>query len=76
MTGRLYDTQRWKRARRQFLAEHPLCRDCRRAGRVKPATDIHHVVPRRQQHSGDDFDEANLEALCHSCHSLKGRKGL
>ena len=29
------------------LAEHPLCRDCEVAGRITPATEVHHVVKGR-----------------------------
>ena len=28
----LYHTQKWLRCRRQFLMDHPLCRECERAG--------------------------------------------
>lgn len=57
---------RWQRLRAAFLAAHPLCEVCDRAGRVEPATDVHHIVPRRA--GGQDID-SNLQALCHACHS-------
>ena len=67
MTSRLYDTQRWKRARRLFLAEHPICSMCQAAGRVRLATVVDHIVP----HRGDAelfFDEGNWSPLCKPCH--------
>ena len=67
---RLYYSTLWRKFRSVYLAEHVLCADCQRAGRVRAAKDIHHIVSRRD--GGDDFDEAGLEALCHSCHSRKG----
>ena len=38
---------RWRRARRRFLARHPLCVACGAAGRLEPATVVDHVVPHR-----------------------------
>lgn len=57
---------RWQRLRLAFLNEHPLCADCLARGYVVPATDVHHLVPRRD--GGSDAD-SNLAALCHACHS-------
>ncbi|WP_423837057.1 HNH endonuclease [Sutterella wadsworthensis] len=39
-------------------------------GRLTLATDVDHIKP----HRGDPillFDEKNLQALCHACHSRK-----
>lgn len=59
--------------RAMFLAGHPVC--CDPFGlhpeRVVAATDVDHVVPRRQ--GGGDVAE-NLQALCHGCHSHKTRR--
>jgi 5-methylcytosine-specific restriction protein A len=60
-----YDA-RWQRLRLAFLAAHPFCAACAQAGRVEPATDVHHITPRRDR--GADAEE-NLQALCHRCHS-------
>lgn len=61
--ARGYDA-RWRRVRRMVLAEEPLCRRCAAAGRVMPATDVHHI-------DGDvrNLSRENLEPLCHECHS-------
>lgn len=57
---------RWQRLRAMYLRAHPLCVQCAREGRTTAATDVHHLVPKRD----GGLDEAsNLEALCHSCHS-------
>ena len=62
----------WRKARTMFLAEHPLCvdpyGDHARQGQVVPATDVDHILPRRQ---GGSNDASNLQALCHVCHSKK-----
>ncbi|HLF76430.1 MAG TPA: DNA methyltransferase [Dehalococcoidia bacterium] len=51
----------WRRLRKQVLREEPNCRRC-----GAPSTDVDHIVPRRQ---GGSDDRANLQGLCHSCHS-------
>jgi 5-methylcytosine-specific restriction enzyme A len=65
----LYDT-RWQRYRLTFLAEHPLCVECRRNGQLFPATVVDHVKP----HRGDYelfWDPSNHQGLCRSCHDRK-----
>ena len=63
MKGRLYNTARWQRMRAMVLAESPLCVA---AGCRAVSTDVDHI-------DGDieHNDRANLQALCHSCHSAK-----
>ena len=60
-----YD-RRWKKIRDIFLAKHPLCQQCQLAGRLTPATEVHHIKP--VVDGGTDAD-ANLMALCKPCHS-------
>lgn len=60
----------WTRASKIFLAQHPLCAECQRQGKVTPATEVDHIVP----HKGDQalfWRTSNWQALCHSCHSRK-----
>ena len=61
---------RWQKLRNRFIAQHPFCEQCMKQGRLTIATDIDHIKP----HRGDPillFDEENLQALCHACHSRK-----
>lgn len=61
---------RWRRLRERFLSEHPLYAECLKQGRAVPATDVDHIRP----HKGNEdlmWDEENLQALCHACHSRK-----
>lgn len=61
---------RWQKARRAFLAGHPLCVACKAAGRVVVASVVDHVIP----HRGDAalfWDVHNWQALCASCHARK-----
>jgi 5-methylcytosine-specific restriction protein A len=73
LRGSSYDRgydNRWRKYRIIFLREHPLCEICLKEGKITQATDIDHRLP----HRGDKklfWDESNLQALCHSCHSRK-----
>ena len=60
----------WQKARKAFLATHPLCEECKKRGLYVKATDIDHI----KAHRGDKklfWDKNNWVALCHSCHSKK-----
>ena len=56
----------WRRIRVAYIAAHPLCEECQRAGRLTPAREVHHILPLSQ---GGDHSLDNLMALCKSCHS-------
>ena len=66
----LYRSSRWRKLRRVFLQEHPLCVQCQELGTLTPASVVDHITP----HKGDEalfFDEANLQPLCKPCHDRK-----
>lgn len=56
----------WQRIRKQYVAEHPLCEECRKAGRLTPVQEVHHIRPLS---AGGTHDPDNLMALCKPCHS-------
>lgn len=68
-----YDTK-WRAFRREYLLRHPACTGpaCMALPFYlrPPATDVDHIdgLGPLGPHG---FDEANLQALCHSCHSIK-----
>ena len=41
----LYGRAQWQRLRKHQLAIEPLCRFCKRLGKIEPATVVDHVVP-------------------------------
>ena len=54
---------RWRKARLNFLAEHPLCVYCERDGRTMVATICDHI----KAHKGDPvlfWDVSNWQPLC------------
>lgn len=61
---------RWRKARKRFLAAHPLCEECKKKGLFVQATVVDHKIP----HRGDPdlfWDESNWQALCKACHDKK-----
>lgn len=64
---------RWQTLRKRFILQHPYCQECLKQGKLVEATDVDHITP----HRGCAkllFDEANLQSLCHECHSRKTAK--
>lgn len=69
-TKALYDSKRWKDTRARVLDSEPLCRICRREGRITEATVVDHIKP----HRGDldlFWDDDNHQPLCKPCHDRK-----
>ena len=60
----------WRKARKQYLEEHPLCVECMKEGRYVKATVVDHIIP----HRGNKtlfWDQRNWQALCKRCHDRK-----
>ncbi len=70
--SRLYHTNRWKVASREFLAMNPLCVLCEKQGKVTPAAHTDHVRPHRGD-MGLFWDVENWQPLCASCNARKAR---
>ena len=66
-SDRRYHTAAWRRLRETFLRAHPLCEVCEANGELVPATVADHRT--EIQHGGALLDQANLRALCASCHA-------
>jgi 5-methylcytosine-specific restriction protein A len=58
--------RRWHSIRDLYIAKHPLCEECMKAGLFFPADEVHHVIPTER---GGTHSEDNLQALCQSCHT-------
>ena len=65
---RMYDSVRWRKARRMWLAAHPVCAMCARQGRTIAANTVDHIRPH-----DDDYDKFwdmdNWQSLCSTCHN-------
>ena len=68
--GRGYN-HTWRQARETYLKRNPLCTDCKKRGKITPATVVDHIVP----HKGDQAlfwdTRGNWQALCKPCHDRK-----
>ncbi|WP_367363511.1 HNH endonuclease [Mesotoga sp.] len=51
-----------------MLNSEPLCRECKKHGRLTLATEVDHIIPLSK---GGDNSPGNLQPLCHACHSRK-----
>jgi 5-methylcytosine-specific restriction protein A len=67
-------TAKWARFRRRYLDRHPVCECdgdcCPPDGCHRRATDIDHIDGTGRT-GPRAYDESNLQALCHRCHSRK-----
>ena len=58
---------------RIFRRDCGLCQECQRNGRLKPGTQIDHIVALANDGGNDDD---NLEVICETCHTAKTYKDL
>ena len=68
-TSRGYGS-RWQKARKAFLAHHPLCVVCAAEEHTAMATVVDHIIP----HKGDPhlfWDQSNWQSLCEYHHNSK-----
>ena len=64
-----YDNK-WRKYRKSFLEQNPLCVICESEGDIKVATVVDHIIP----HKGDSelfWDWENHQALCEFHHNQK-----
>lgn len=66
----LYATPEWKKARKVWLAKHPLCVDCAELGLVVEAREVDHKLPHRGSRALF-WERSNWQGLCKPCHSRK-----
>lgn len=63
ITGR-----RLQKMRADLFTREPLCAECKKHGRITPATQRDHVIPLAE---GGADDETNEQGLCDACHEIK-----
>jgi 5-methylcytosine-specific restriction enzyme A len=76
-TGRpfkhLCSTSRWKKSRKEFMKQHPLCVECKSKAVIKAASVEDHI----EAHKGDEvlfWNQNNWQALYKKCHDRKTAK--
>ena len=68
-----YDGE-WKRFRLAILRQDPRCRDCKATGKLKAATELHHIE-KVADNPARRLDSANVMPLCKACHSKRTQRG-
>lgn len=65
-------SRRWLNLRRLKLSNNPICEECERIGRVRSATEVHHIKPVESVAESSQsllmYDYNNLMSLCSECH--------
>ena len=64
----------WRKFRKWFLDEHPLCHDCEVRGLLTKANEVHHIH-KVATYPHLRLVESNCMALCGTCHSRRTLKG-
>ncbi len=72
--NRFYQRKEWKSVRSLQLQLEPLCRECRKLGKLVAASVVDHILPITE--GGAKLDLENLQSLCKPCHERKGRAGI
>ena len=75
---KLTNTQRgygssWRKLRKRVMDRDSwLCQVCLKAGRITPATEVDHIIPKSK---GGDDSMHNLQAICrYPCHAEKTQR--
>ena len=70
----IYNTTLWKKMRRAYIMEHPICEICELMGKTTLAEAIHHKISFMTVNNPIErdklaFDSNNLMSLCNTHHS-------
>ncbi|WP_165068293.1 HNH endonuclease [Paludisphaera rhizosphaerae] len=60
----------WIRCRDYKLSLDPLCEDCKEAGELVPAQQVHHLIS-REVDPAKAYDRDNLRSLCLAHHRIR-----
>lgn len=66
---KFYNSGAWRKTRKAFLLQYPLCKFCQDNGRTTAAKVVDHILEINQ--GGAKLDWENLQPLCHPCHNSK-----
>jgi 5-methylcytosine-specific restriction endonuclease McrA len=65
-----YNSKAWKQLRARHIAEHPICVECEKEGKIRPATVVDHRIPVDEDQTRS-LDSVNLQSLCDYHHIRK-----
>lgn len=64
-----YNSWPWRKLRKRFKENNPLCKHCEENGFIVPMKVVDHIVPIKK--GGEPLSEDNLQSLCEKCHNKK-----
>ena len=74
-----YSSKAWKQTRASKLASvNGLCERCLEQNRIKPASDVHHMIlltPSNIQDPNITMNHEHLICLCKECHNIEHGNG-
>ncbi len=70
----VYRSRRWTELSKAKRQADQFCERCQRAGRITPATLVHHKVPIKD--GGDPWEWGNLESVCGGCQRKAHTQGV
>lgn len=72
--AKLYRSTKWRKLRKQKIAQNPVCERCVKNGIYKPVEIVHHkeyVTDKNYWKDEVFFNIDNLESLCLDCHNTE-----
>jgi len=72
-SDKFYGTALWRKCRDAYIAEHPLCCNCKSHGLIVPAHVVDHIKPYKE-YPELALDWDNLRSLCMTCHNSIGAR--
>jgi len=77
-----YSNAPWRKFRKMFLQQNPLCQSCNEQGKANAATEVHHInavnpdnpFDNENGKFGQPLDASNCKALCFDCHVIETSK--
>lgn len=68
-TNPFYNSKKWRRKREVILRrDEYMCRECKRYGRTRRATTVHHIFP-LEKFPEFKLTSNNLYSCCNECHN-------
>lgn len=77
--NKFYTSLKWRKLRKQYLYEHPICERCAAIGIAAVAKHVHHIIELTESNYKDpniSLNPDNLEALCFDCHRKEHHDGV
>lgn len=71
---KIIQSRQWRQVRQaKWRSAKGLCEDCLQKGIIRPATEVHHIIPIESGRNYEEkcrlaYDPENLRCLCSDCH--------